>query len=66
MSTGQTDHTQWFDIDATSSKLSAVFSDEFATLSKRTPNITGVRSGYLQPDFGLETFTPKDGFQQYA
>jgi len=37
--------TQWFDIDATSSKLSAVFSDEFATLSKRTPNITGVGQG---------------------
>ena len=37
--------TDWFDIDATSSKLSAAFSDEFATLSKRTPNITGVGQG---------------------
>ena len=44
MSTGKL-ITQWFDIDATSSKLSAVFSDEFATLSKRTPNITGVGQG---------------------
>jgi len=37
--------TEWFNIDATSSKLSAAFSDEFATLSKRTPNITGVGQG---------------------
>jgi len=37
--------TEWFDIDATASKLQASFSDEFATLSKRTPNITGISRG---------------------
>jgi hypothetical protein len=37
--------TEWFPIDATASKLSASFSDEFITLSKRYPNITGVGQG---------------------
>jgi hypothetical protein len=37
--------TEWFDIDATASKLQAAFSDEFATLSKRNANITGVSTG---------------------
>jgi hypothetical protein len=37
--------TQWFDIDATATKLQASFSDEFATLSKRYSNITGISRG---------------------
>lgn len=37
--------TEWFPIDATPSKLQAAFSDEFATLSRRFLNITGVAKG---------------------
>jgi len=37
--------TAWHDIDATATKLQASFSDEFATLSKRHSNITGVSRG---------------------
>lgn len=37
--------TTWYPIDATASKLQAAFSDEFATLSRRFQNITGVAKG---------------------
>ncbi|MFH0989844.1 MAG: hypothetical protein V1799_07500 [bacterium] len=37
--------TEWFNIDATPTKLAASFSDEFMTLSKRYSNITGVSQG---------------------